>query len=489
MILAENVQKKILEIATELTQPTEYALMLQNIIHASMDITNSDAGTLYIMNEGKLSFMIMITKSKDICIGGDGNPVNLPPVELESNSVCAYVARERVTMNVPDVYNDSQFDWQGPKKYDALNDYHTTSELVVPLVNHEQKVIGVIQLINACDKEGNVIAFTEEEQAILEAIASLSAVSLSNFNMINQMQELLESFVLAFTTAIDARTPYNANHTRHVAEYCRNFCDYLVEKNSGTGNVYDLTRNQKDQIVMSASLHDVGKLIVPLEVMNKADRLGPRLGEMEVRWKWLKTDIKVKLHSGMMTQEEYEHDLAEYNWRIDFILKANKAPFLSDEDFDIIDQLNDIMYLTSDNEWIDFITDEEVYELKIHKGTLTEDERRIIEKHATYTGQILEKIAFGDKYDHVKFYAGAHHELLNGTGYPDKLHAEQIPIEVRIITIFDVFDSLVSSDRPYKKAMDKARAISILYAMVDEGKLDKNLVDLVAEYMEDRDIL
>lgn len=489
MILAKNVQQKILEIATELTRPTEYSLMLQNIIHASMDLTNADAGTLYIMNEGKLCFMIMITKSKNICIGGDGNPVNLPPVELDSTSVCAYVARERVTLNVPDVYNDSQFDWQGPKKYDALNGYHTTSELVVPLINHEQNVIGVIQLINACDAQGNVVAFTEEEQMILEAVASLSAVSLSNFNMINQMQELLESFVLAFTTAIDARTPYNANHTRHVAEYCRNFCDYIMENNEGTGNEYDLTKNQKDQIVMSASLHDVGKLIVPLEVMNKADRLGERLKEMEVRWKWLKTDIKVKLYSGMMTKEQYDHDLEEYDKRINFILNANNAPFLSDDDFAVIDKLNDIMYLTSDNEWIDFITDDEVHELKIHKGTLTEEERRIIEMHAAYTSQILEKIAFGEKYNRVRFYAGAHHELLNGSGYPDKLCAEEIPIEVRIITIFDVFDSLVSSDRPYKKAMDKDRAISILYAMVEEGKLDKALVDMVAEYMKDRDIL
>lgn len=489
MILAKNVKKKILEIAIELTQPTEYALMLQNIIHDSMDITNSDAGTLYIMDKGKLYFMIMITKSKGICIGGDGNPVNLPPVELDSNSVCAYVARERLTMNVPDVYNDSRFDWQGPKKYDALNGYHTTSELVVPLINHEQKVIGVIQLINACDRENNVVAYTEEEESILEAIGSLAAVSLSNYNMINQLQDLLDSFVISFTTAIDARTPYNANHTRHVAQYCESFCDFLVEKYEGTDSKYNLSSNQRDQVIMAASLHDVGKLIVPLEIMNKPDRLAERLKEIEMRFKWLTTDMKVKLHTGMMTQEQFDADLAKYNEYMEFIRKANTAGFLSDDDFEMIDTIDKTMYLTSDNIEVDFITAEEVHELKIRKGTLTAEERNVIEMHAAYTGQILEKIAFGEKYDRVRFYAASHHEYLNGTGYPNKLVEKDIPIEVRIITIFDVFDSLVSSDRPYKKAMDKERAISVLYAMADEGKLDVDIVELAEEFMQDRKIL
>ncbi len=489
MLNMNDLQKRILNIAINLTKPHSYSQLLQNVVDESMSITNCDAGTLYILDENKLKFMIMITKSKGIRKGGDGRPIPLPPVDLDSQSVCAYVARNKTTMNIADVYNDQSYDWQGPKKYDELNNYHTQSLAVVPLIDHEQKVIGVIQLLNALDDNGNLIPFSFEKQYILEAIASLAAISLSNHNMINQMQALLESFVLAFTTAIDARTPYNANHTRHVTEYCRLFSEFINMKHADGSTDICLTENQVDQIIMAASLHDIGKLIVPLEVMNKADRLGGRLNEMQVRWKWLKTDIKVKLHSGMITLEQYNNDLAEYNRRIDYIVNANTAGYLSDDDFAEIDKLNDIMYLTSDNEWIDFITDEEVHELKIHKGTLTAEERQIIEMHAEYTSQILDKIVFGDKYNKVQFIAGSHHEALDGSGYPNKLIADKIPVEVRIISIMDVFDSLTSSDRPYRSKSSKESAMKILYAMVEEGKLDKDLVDLANEFFMNQEVL
>lgn len=507
MIINQNIGERMLGIAKELTQPTQYAKLLQNIIDDAMEITNCDAATLYIMNQGKLSFMIMITKSKGYNNGGDGlpiaikdekgntvydsagKPVLMPPVDLKSKSVCAYVARNKVVKNIPDVYNDAEFDWEGPKKYDAINNYHTQSELVVPLVNHEQKVIGVIQLINALDEKGNIVPFTDEESAVLESIASLAAVSLSNSNMIKQLQVLLESFVSSFTAAIDARTPYNANHTRHVATYCGLFCDFL-EKKAQAGEIdFSLNQNQKDQLVMAASLHDVGKLIIPLEIMNKSDRLDFRLSEMKTRWKWLKTDMKVKLHSGMISEEEFERDLASYDAAIDFILECNSAPFLDPDTILKITKLNEINYETSDKEVIDFITDDEVHELKIPKGTLTAEERREIERHAEYTSHILEEIEFGEKYDNVRFIAGAHHELLNGTGYPNHLTAEDIPIEVRILTIMDVFDSLSSSDRPYRKQTDKGSAVKVLRAMVSEGKLDPKLVELAAEFFETQDVL
>ena len=489
MITDKHIDRKILEIAYNLTNLTSYAELLQNIINESLDITNSDAGTLYILNNNKLSFMIMITRSKGICVGGDGLPVNLPPVELDSNSVCAYVAREHRTMNIPDVYNDSAFDWQGPKKYDALNDYHTTSQLVVPLINHEQKVIGVLQLINAQDLDGRVVAYSDYEQYIMEAIASLAAVSLSNYSMVNQLQELLDSFVVSFTTAIDARTPYNANHTRHVAEYCRRFCDFLAARYAGTGDDLDLTPNRKDQLIMAASLHDVGKLIVPLRIMNKSDRLADRLDEMELRWKWLRADLKTRLCLNMISQEEYDATISRFDEDIEFIRKCNTVGFLDNAALERIKSLADFKLVTSEGECVDFVTDEEIHELSIVKGTLTAEERRIIESHAVYTTQILDKIAFGEKYDKVRFYAGAHHEYLNGTGYPDGIMAQDIPAEVRIITIMDVFDSLTSSDRPYKKQMDQDRALSILHAMVDEGKLDGRIVDLTDEFLRSGDIL
>ena len=489
MILHKNITERILEIARDLTRPTTYALLLQKVIGDAMDITNCDGGTLYIMQDGALAFMIMITRSKDFLRGGDGRPVDLPPVALDSQSVCAYVARERITKNIADVYSDGEFNWDGPKKYDALNAYHTTSELVVPLIDHEQKVIGVLQLINAQDADGGVVAFTAEEQRIIEAISSLAAVSLSNHNMINQMQELLDSIALSFTDAIETRTPFNANHTRHVAEYCRGFSDFLKARHEAGKDGAVLTDNECDQLYMAASLHDIGKLSVSRDLLNKADRLDKRLSGMESRWKFIRTDLKVKLYSGMITQSEYDEMLTLYNEYIDFIYAINPAGFLDDTKLARVDEIAKLSYTSSDGEVISFVTDEEAEDLRIRKGTLTADERKQIEMHAVYTSKILEKIQFGDKYNKVRFIAGAHHEYLNGTGYPDGLEAERLPVEVRILTIMDIFDSLTADDRPYKKAQDIPGAMRILRAMVDEGKLDKELVELTGEYFEHAGIL
>ncbi len=489
MILKTNLTETILDIAQELTKPQDYPRLLEEIINDAMDITNSDAGTLYILYDNALYFMIMITRSKNFHMGGDGKPVDRPPVSLNSTSVCAHVARTKTTKNIADVYNDSEFDWEGPKKYDKLNDYHTCSELVVPLINHEQKVIGVLQLINALDKDGNIVAYTSEEQKICEAIGSLAAVSLSNRNMINQLQDLLDSIALSFTDAIETRTPFNANHTRHVAQYCRDFCVFLNEKAKEGGDTPSLDENQCDQLYMAASLHDIGKISVERRILNKADRLDSDIEKMRERWRFIKSDLKVKKFAGIISEDEYVDTFERYNNYIGFIESINKAGYLSDNELLMVEEIANERYFTYDGEPIMFVTPAEAEELRIRKGTLTKNERKEIEMHAIYTYKILEKIKFGDKYNRVRFIAGAHHEALDGSGYPDGLKACQIPIEVRILTIMDIFDSLTADDRPYKKAHNKDSAMNILHSMADEGKLDRRLVDLAGEFFENYDIL
>lgn len=489
MITDKHIESRIFQIAINLTRITSYSELLKNILNDSLDITNSDAGTLCILSQDKLECMIMMNRSKGVCLESAGNSVNLPSIDINSKSVCAFVARERKTMNVPDVRNDTSFEWDTTLKFDEINSYYTMSELVIPLIDHEQNLLGVLQLINARDEKGQFISYTEYEQYIMEAVASLAAVSLSNYKMINQLQDLLDSFVLSFTTAIDARTPYNANHTRHVAQYCKMFCEFLREKFADTASPFNLSVNQIEQIVMAANLHDVGKMIVPLEVMNKPDRLGGRLKTMELRWKWLLTDLRLKRSMNLISEDEFLTESASYIERMKFVRFCNSVSEIDDETFSRICSLSNCKYISSENEICDFVSDEELTELKIRKGTLTEDERRIIEKHAEYTTQILDKIAFGDKYCNVRFFAGAHHELLNGSGYPARLSGDDIPIEVRIITIMDVLDSLTSSDRPYKKEIDLDHSISILYSMVEEGKLDKNLVELVEEFFRSEAVM
>jgi HD-GYP domain-containing protein (c-di-GMP phosphodiesterase class II) len=490
MILVDNLTETILETAKDLTRPMDYPRLLEEIINDAMRITNSDGGTLYIMINNALYFMIMITKSKDFRRGGDGKPVDLPPVELDSTSVCAYVARTKTTKNIADVYHDKEFNWDGPKKYDKLNDYHTCSELVVPLINHEQKVIGVLQLINAHDGDGNIVAYTEQEEQICEAIGSLAAVSLSNSNMIKQLQELLDSIALSFTDAIETRTPFNANHTRHVAQYCWDFAEFLNKRAQEEGKTNPtLDENSCDQLYMAASLHDIGKMSVSRSLLNKADRLGPYMDRMKERWRFILTDLRVKKYAGTVTDDEYVRTARRYNEYIDFIMRINTAGYLDDETLEKVEEIAAERYWTFDGEEIMFVSEPEAEDLRVRKGTLTTEERKAIEKHAEYTSKILEKITFGDKYNRVRFIAGAHHEYLDGSGYPEGLTADKLPIEVRILTIMDIFDSLTADDRPYKKAHDKEGALRILSAMVTEGKLDPELVELAKEFFETEPIL
>lgn len=293
---------------------------------------------------------------------------------------------------------------------------------------------------------------------------------------------MLQSFVSSITTAIDARTPYNANHTKNVARYCSEFADFLQKQYEAGEIDFTLTDNEKDQLVMSAMLHDCGKLITPLEIMNKADRLDYRLPVMEMRWKLIAQILKTKQLAGEYTEEQYEAEKQKLSDAAELIRSANTAGFLPPDTIEQIRALASIQY-ASDGEIVQLVTDEELHELSIVKGTLTAEERKVIEDHVVYTSKILSEIAFGDNYDRVMFYAGAHHEYLDGSGYPNRLTAKELPIPVRILTIMDVFDSLTAADRPYKKAMPKEKAVSILEAMVSEGKLDGQLVSLCRQYV------
>ncbi|MCR5521850.1 MAG: TIM barrel protein [Lachnospiraceae bacterium] len=473
--------ERILEIGRELTIQKDYAKLLENIIGEAMEIANCDAGTLYIFNEGKLHFMIMRNNTMNVYQGGNGEPINMPPVKLEEQYVCAYCALHNETINVDDVYTNERFNWKGPREYDRMTGYRTRSMLVIPLENHDGKVIGVLQLINALDINGDVCNFSENNEFITSSLASQAAISLSNMLMIRELRDLLNSFVEAMVTAIDSRTPYNANHTMHVAEYCDKFCKYLQNLFLENKTTYNISNDEREELVMAAKLHDVGKMITPLNVMNKADRLAERLPIMEMRFKLIEQILKTEAAGKEIDKETFEKQVAELNDNVEFIRKVNTAGFLPDDMLERVNSLEGISYGKGEDK-LSLVTEDELSMLRIRKGTLSPEERHIIEQHVEYTDKILSEIAFGDKYKRVKFIAAAHHEYLDGSGYPNHLTAEDIPVEVRILTIMDVFDSLSSSDRPYRKeSLSNEKIFSILEAMVREGKLDGELVALAKD--------
>ena len=349
--------------------------------------------------------------------------------------------------------------------------------LVVPMTNDRGELIGVMQLINAQDEQGNTVSFRPEAELLISAIASLSAISITNMQYAEQITELLDSLIGALSQAIDERSPYNANHTRNMVRYGEAFLDYLER----TGHSWAFDKDKRRTFLMSVWLHDVGKLVVPLEVMDKESRLGSALPTVLGRLRTIGLLNEIARLKGETDENAAAQTKAELEAAAALIERANKAGFLPDELLAQIDALAQKTYRDEHGEVLPWITEEERTALSVRKGTLTAAERSVMESHVVVTGRILSQVSFPKTYAQVPVWAAAHHELLNGRGYPNHISAEKIPPEVRLLTILDVFDALTARDRPYKPAMPLGKALSILHSMADEGGVDGEILKLFEE--------
>lgn len=479
--------RKILDVGIALTAEKDYNCLLELILKESMDITACDAGTLYIVDGNVLRFKIMRNRTMNTYSGGKGEEIDLPPVPMKEENICSYTAIHKKIVNIEDVYYSTEFDFKGPKNYDKITGYHTKSMLVFPLVDHEEKLHGVIQLINAKNDNDEVIAFDRQYEYIVYSLASQASVTLANVKHIEEMKAMFNSMAEAFTTAIDERTPYNANHTKNVAKYTRFFIDYLNALYEEGKTWYHFGENEREQIILAARLHDIGKMTVPLEVMNKAQRLGSGIKDVMERLEKIRLWLKIDYLEKIITEEEWIEKTALVEESKSFVKEVNVLPFLDDDMLDRVNKLGNRQYITREGEIIPFITAEEKYNLSIRKGTLSQKERKVMENHVVTTSKILSMIRFGKEYEMVATMAGQHHEFLDGSGYPEHLKGDKLCTGVRLLTIMDIFDSLISTDRPYKKVIPKDRALSILNEMAGEGKLDGELVNLWKECILETD--
>lgn len=488
-MLTNKELREIVDIGIALTTEKNKNRLLEMILKKAMDISNCDAGTLYLFTGDRLEFKIMKTLSQGVSKGENGEAIDLPPVPLKEENVCAYAAIHKELVNVEDVYHSERFDFSGPKRYDAMTGYRTQSMIVIPMEDSENELVGVLQLMNAQDNDGKVVRFTEDDEFVLRSMASQAAVSISNMKYMEAIKVQLHSFVSAFATAVDERTPYNGSHTRKVAVYAVILADYINRMYSQGKCEEFFDDNRKEQLQLAAALHDIGKMIVPLSVMNKATRLDGGLVTIEERFKLLKAYYEIDFLRGKLSREAYEEKIQYLNDSLQFIIEIDNAGFMPDERIARVIEIADCCYETEDGNKMFYLTSEEKECLCIRKGTLTEEERKIMESHALMTRKILDKVHFSKNYSKVKQFASTHHECLNGTGYPDRLTAEDLEMESRILAVVDVFDALTCTDRPYKKPMPKERAFAILHDMaVKEGKLEDRLVTWLEEAMMEIDM-
>ena len=458
---------KIFELGIALSAEKDDAKLFGSILNEAIDLTQSDAGTIYILSDGKLNFNYMITRSKGIDQSADRGEITIPPVPMYRSHVCACCAMDKNLINIKDVYEDDEYDFSGAQKYDVLNDYRTKSMLVVPMLDETDDCIGVLQLINA-NKDGETICYDAEDENIIRTLASFAAVSLNNRLMSAAINDLLHSFVTVMVGAIDIRSPYNANHTKSMVNYGEKFLSWTSNNDCD----FKIKDKDRDPFLMSIWLHDIGKLLIPLEVMDKATRLGDDAKDVLHR-------ISIAILMEKLSGNEEKIETIK-NAR-DFIMSINEAGFLPDEKLEQLNEIAKLHILDEDGNDIPLLTDEEIKALSIRKGTLTDDERNIIESHVEYTNKMLSGMKFTGRYKNVTEVASSHHEFINGTGYPKHKSAEDISDETRLLTILDIYDALTAEDRPYKPPMPVEKAFAILYDMADEGKLDKHILDLFKE--------
>ncbi len=301
---------------------------------------------------------------------------------------------------------------------------------------------------------------------------------------IRDIEELLHSFAEALSIAIDERSPYNGDHTRRVAGYTQTLIDYInYEHSEGRCDIF-FNKTHSTQLVLAAYLHDIGKLAIPVTILNKSSRLGERVQKIRERMRLLRAYWEIDYLKQRCTLEEYRRAMSDIDEMVSRVRKMNDKPELDDEDIRYIESVKDKQYISEKGKKFFYLTKYEVDCLTIRHGTLTEKERLLIQQHAELTQKMLDTVNFKGTYKQLAVWAGNHPEYLAGSGYPGGLNADELSPEPRILTIVDIYDALTSKDRPYKEPNTSEEAFEILKKMAQNGKVDTQLVMLFEAAMK-----
>ena len=490
--------KNLSEIGRALSGERNLNGLLTMIVDHACNFTNADGGTLYLLSDYKLHFKIIQNKSHGILMNDKSNiESRFPPLELNESNVSAYVAIHGKPINIPDVYDSKLFDFTGPIKFDKVNNYRSKSMLVIPMKNHEEDIIGVLQLLNAQDPAtGELIPFSPDFENMTESLASQAAIAVSNVNLINDIEKLFESFVEVMATAIDEKSPVTGGHIRKVANLTMIMAEVVHNKKEGVFAKHNFTLDKLYELRIAAWMHDIGKVTTPVEIMEKAKKLQTifdRIHHIDARMKYIIQETKleglekrIKVLESNSSSEEIKDLENETQQKIEnvqdirnFILQCNEpSEFLDDENFARLQDIQKMTFKDIDGVETNFLSLDELKNLSIRKGSITEEERQVMQNHASITLDMLHKIPFTKKLKNIPHFAGAHHECLDGSGYPLGLKEDEIPFEGKLMAVTDIAEALTATDRPYKKAMPLDKVYSILRSMAKNRQLDHDLVEL-----------
>ena len=494
---------KLAEIGFQLSKERHLPTLLNLIIEEGMRITNSDGGTLYLRTEDdRLAFEIMKTNSLGTNWGGVSDtaipefiyPVKLYMADGEPNNhmISAHVGLSGETLNIPDAYENEVFDFSGTKAFDSKNNYLSKSFLCIAMKNHENDIIGVLQLINAADPvTEEIIPFSEDMQKLIESLASQAAVAITTVRLIEGLESLLESFIQLIADAIDEKSPYTGGHCSRVPALAIMLAEKVNQTNEGPFGDIQFSREDMDELRIAAWLHDVGKITTPEYVVDKATKLETiydRVHEMNTRFEVLRRDAEIDylrvIANGVTAKKqtaleaELQAKLAQLNDDQNFLNECNTGgEFMAEDKKERVKQIANYR-IVLDGEEQNLLTDDWVLNLNISRGTLNDGEREKINDHIVVTIDMLEKLPFPKHLKRVPEFAGGHHETMIGTGYPRGLKKEDMSVQARIMGIADIFEALTASDRPYKKGKTLSEAMRIMGFFKADHHIDADLFDV-----------
>ncbi|MFW5836528.1 MAG: HD-GYP domain-containing protein [Desulfovibrionaceae bacterium] len=498
--------EKLAQIGLALSGEKNVDRLLEMIVEEARDLTFADAGTLYIVDDSGrfLEFVILQNDTMNTRMGGtSGVDISLPPVPMykedgdpNHQNVSSYAALTNEIVNIEDVYVAEGFDFTGPRKYDQATGYRSKSMLVIPMQNHENDIIGVLQLLNAKDEETReVVPFAKEYVDLVASLASQAAVALTNARLIRDLKELLYSFIRSIASAIDAKSPYTKGHIDRVVELTMLIAESLNETDQGPYGAVGFTQDELEELKLAAWMHDVGKITTPEFVVDKSTKLETIFDRAELvrtRFELIEKTMEAdhyrnlaRLAQSGMPDKEYQRiedafhkarqDLRDDR---DFVLACNSpGEFMDDDKIERVKRIARKTYNCNGGR-CPYLTEDEALNLTIRKGSLTEKERKKIEDHARMTLEMLEELPFPKRLARVPEFAAGHHEKLDGSGYPRGLAEDQLPLQSRILAVADVFEALTARDRPYKKPMKLSMAMKILGFMRKDKHIDGDILDL-----------
>ena len=487
-------------IGASLSAERDIDRLLEAILTAAKTITRADGGTLYrVAADDTLRFEIVRTSSLKYYLGGTtGTPVPFYPIQLHKdgkpnhNMVAAYAALTGKTVNIADAYTADGFDFSGTRAFDSKTGYRSKSFLTVPMRNHERETIGVLQLINAQDPlSGEIVAFSASDQRLAESLASQAAIALTNRMLIIQLEQLFESFINLINTAIDEKSPYTGGHCQRVPTLTM----LLAEAVNATeeGPLKDFSMNEKDryELKIAGLLHDCGKVTTPVHVVDKATKLETiydRVHLIDTRFEILKRDAELeslRKRAALKPMETSEEEkrlyarLRQFDDDRKFLHACNiGGERMRDADIERVKRIAQYRWADVAGHDASFLTEDELRNLTIRAGTLTDDERKVINHHIVATIRMLEALPWPKHLTKVPEYAGGHHERMDGKGYPKGLTREQMSVQARCMGIADIFEALTAKDRPYKKGKTLSASLEILGRMKLNQHVDPDLFDV-----------